>query len=70
MEAQVLKISTNHDGGKGEGELQDVTSLPKKTLDTSLVILVTNGTNFSYILVYINFPIFYSLVINIYENYW
>ena len=36
LEAQGLKISANHGGGKGEGELQDVTSLPKKTLDTSL----------------------------------
>ena len=34
--AQDLKISANNGGGKGEGELQDVTSLPKKTLDTSL----------------------------------
>ena len=34
--AQDLKISANNGGGKGEGELQDVTSLPKKTLDSSL----------------------------------
>ena len=31
-----FKISANHGGGKGQGELQDVTGLPKKTLDTSL----------------------------------
>ena len=36
LEAQSLKISANHGGRKGEGELQDVTSLPQKTLDTSL----------------------------------
>ena len=32
-----LKISANHRGRKGEVELQDVTGLHKKTLDTSLV---------------------------------
>ena len=37
LEAQGLKISTKHGGGKGEGQLQDVTGLPKKTLDTSLI---------------------------------
>ena len=36
LEAQGLKISANHGGGKGEGELKDVTSLPQKTLDMSL----------------------------------
>ena len=36
LEAQGLKISANHGAGKGEGGLQDVTGLPKKTLDTSL----------------------------------
>ena len=35
--AQGLKISTNHGGEKREGELQDVTSLPKKNLNTSLI---------------------------------
>ena len=37
LEAQGLKISVKHGGGKGEAELQDVTGLPKKTLDSSLV---------------------------------
>ena len=41
LEAQGLKISANHYGRKGEGELQDVTVLPKKTLDTSLDIQST-----------------------------
>ena len=36
LDAQGLKISAKHGGGKEEGELQDVTGLPKKTLDTSL----------------------------------
>ena len=36
LEAQGLKISANHGGKKRESELQDVTSLPKKTLDMSL----------------------------------
>ena len=47
LEAQGLKISTNHGGGKGKGELKDVTSLPKKTLDTSLPVLLDwpNETN-------------------------
>ena len=36
LEAQGLKISGNHGGGKGEGKIQDVTGLPKKALDTSL----------------------------------
>ena len=31
-----FKNFDNHGGGKGEGELQDVTGLPKKTLDMSL----------------------------------
>ena len=31
-----FKIFAKHGGGKGEEELQDVTGLPKKTLDTSL----------------------------------
>ena len=39
LEEQGLKLSANHGGGKGEGELQDVTGLPKKTLDTSLLIV-------------------------------
>ena len=30
LEAQGLKISSNHGDGKGEGELQDVTGLSKK----------------------------------------
>ena len=38
LETQGLKISAHHNGRKGEGELQDVTGLPKKTLDTSLLI--------------------------------
>ena len=37
LEVQGLKISANHGGRKGEGGLQDVTSLPKKTLDMSLL---------------------------------
>ena len=45
LEAQGLKISPNHGGGKGEGELQDVTGLPKKTLDTSLDVYVTFTAN-------------------------
>ena len=36
LEAHGLEISANHGGGKGERGLQDVTSLPKKTLNTSL----------------------------------
>ena len=39
LEAQGLKISPNH------GELQDVTGLPKKTLDTSLDVYVTFTAN-------------------------
>ena len=31
-----LKISAKHGGGKGQGELEDVTGLPRKTLDMSL----------------------------------
>ena len=30
LEAQGLKISASHGGGKGQGELQDVIGLPKK----------------------------------------
>ena len=37
LEAQGLKILANHGAGKGEGELQDGTGLPKKTLDESLL---------------------------------
>ena len=37
LESQGLRISAKHGGGKGEGELQDVTGLTKKTLDTSLI---------------------------------
>ena len=36
LEAQGLKISPNHGGGEGEGQLQGVTGLPKKTMDMSL----------------------------------
>ena len=43
LDAQGLKISAKHGGGKEEGELQDVTGLPKKTLDTSLDIQSTFG---------------------------
>ena len=31
--------------GKGEGELQDVTSLPKTTLDMSLMIVIFQQMN-------------------------
>ena len=43
LEAKGLKISANHGGRKEEGELQDVTGLPKITLDTSLDIQSTFG---------------------------
>ena len=36
LEAQGLNISANHGGGEGEGQLQGVTGLPKKTMDMSL----------------------------------
>ena len=39
LEAQDLKISTDHGGGKGEGQLQDVTGPSKKPLDTLLILV-------------------------------
>ena len=39
LETQDLKISAKHGGGKGEGELQDVTGPSKKTLDTLLILV-------------------------------
>ena len=37
LEAQGLKISAKYGGGTREGALQDVTGLPTKTLDMSLM---------------------------------
>ena len=38
FKAQGLKISANHGAGKGVGQLEDVTGLPEKSLDTSPVL--------------------------------